>query len=249
MLSSHQRPPNGGIFYYFLYCDLIEYQAIGNQKAPLLRIMPADESDTSQVETIQFEHLYYYRITKDIISHIVPEIRSEFGELIQFKYADPLYVFHFRPIGYGVVQIEVSRNVRLVQILFTTVHIYKMYDLNLATYYTHQLKGNLNYPIYQSGRGLGSRLFNIVKSVGARLLKEIILPTVNAEAGQVIQDITSGVGVKNALMRGAKRAGKSILKRGTQCLMKDKGRKRKRDPSTALGLMLKSINSAKRRRI
>ena len=103
LLSSHQRPPNGGIFYYFLYCDLIEYQSIGNQKAPLLRIMPADENDTSQVKTIQFEHLYYYRITKDVISHIVPEIRSEFGELIQFKYADPLYVFHFRPIGYGAV--------------------------------------------------------------------------------------------------------------------------------------------------
>ena len=95
LLSSHQRPPSGGISYYFLYCDLIEYQSIRNQKAPLLRIMPADENDTSQVETIEFEHLYYYRITKDVISHIVPEIRSEFGELIQFKYADPLYVFHF----------------------------------------------------------------------------------------------------------------------------------------------------------
>ena len=103
LLSSHQRPPNGSIFYYFLHCDLIEYKSIGNQKAPLLRIMPADENNTSQVETIQFEHLYYYKITKDIISHIVPEIRSEFGELIQFKYADPLYVFHFRPIGYGIV--------------------------------------------------------------------------------------------------------------------------------------------------
>ena len=122
-----------------------------------------------------------------------------------------------------------------------------MYDLNPATY-MHQLKGNLNYPIYQSGRELGSRLFNIVKSVGAPLLKEIILPTVKAEAGQVIQDITSGVGVKNAVKRGAKRAGKSILKRGTQRLMKGEGR-RKRDPSTALSLMLKSINSAKRRRI
>ena len=57
--------------------------------------------------------------------------------------------------------------------------------------------------------------------------------------------------MKNALKSGAKRAGKSILKRGTQRLMKGKGRTRKRklDPSTALSLMLKSINSAKRRRI
>ena len=87
--------------------------------------------------------------------------------------------------------------------------------------------------------------------MGAPLLKEIILPTVKAEAGQVIKDITSGVGVKNALKRGARRAEKSILKRGTQRLMKGKGhtRKRKHDPTKALSLMLKSINSAKRRRI
>ena len=105
-----------------------------------------------------------------------------------------------------------------------------MYDLNLATYCMHQLKDNLNYPIYQSGRGLGSILFNIVKNVGAPLLKEIILPTVKAEAGQLIQDITSRVGVKNALTCGAKRAGKSNMKRGTQHLIKGKGRKGKRDP-------------------
>ena len=97
LLSSHQRPPNGGIFHYFLYYNLIEYKSIGSQRAPLLRIMPADENDTSQVETIQLEHLYNYRIRKDIISHIV------LGEMIQFKYVDPFYVFHFRPIGYGVL--------------------------------------------------------------------------------------------------------------------------------------------------
>ena len=111
------------------------------------------------------------------------------------------------------------------------------------------LYASAHYPIYQSGRGLGSRLFNIVKSAGAPLLKEIILQTVKAEAGQVIQDITSRVGVKNTLKHGAKCAGKSILNRGTQRLMKGKGHKRKRDPSTALSLMLKSINSAKSRRI
>ena len=85
--------------------------------------------------------------------------------------------------------------------------------------------------------------------MGTPLLKEIILLTVKAEAGQVIQDITSRVGVKSALKCSAKRAGKSILKSGMQRLMKGKGRKRKHDPSTALSLMLKNINSAKCRRI
>ena len=36
--------------------------------------------------------------------------------------------------------------------------------------------------------------------------------------------------MKHALKHGAKGTGKSILKRGTQRLMKSKGRKRKRDP-------------------
>ena len=56
LLLTHQRPPDGGILYYFLYCDLIEYQSIGNQRAPLLRITPAVENITSNVKSIQFEH-------------------------------------------------------------------------------------------------------------------------------------------------------------------------------------------------
>ena len=105
LLSTHQRPLNGGIFYYFSYCDLIEHQSIGNQRAPLLRIIPAVENITLQlnVKSIQFEHLYYYRVSKDIIMHIVPEIRSEFGELVQFKHTDPLYVFHFCPRVYEIL--------------------------------------------------------------------------------------------------------------------------------------------------
>ena len=85
LLPSHQRPPNGGILCYCLYCDLIEYQLIGKQRAPLLQIIPAVENITWNVKSIQFEHLYCYRVSKDIITRIVPEIRSEFGELIQFK--------------------------------------------------------------------------------------------------------------------------------------------------------------------
>ena len=103
LLYTHQRPPNGGIFYYFLYCDLIEYQSIGNQRAPLLRITPAAENIISNVKSIQFEHLYYYRVSKNIITHIVPEIRSEFGELVQFKHTDSLYVFQFCPKVYEIL--------------------------------------------------------------------------------------------------------------------------------------------------
>ena len=83
--------------------------------------------------------------------------------------------------------------------------------------------------------------------MGAPLLKDFILPTVKEEAGQVLKDIMSGVEVKNALKRGAKRAGKTILKRGIQCIMQGKGcpHKRKCEASTALSMLLKGINNPK----
>ena len=127
---------------------------------------------------------------------------------------------------------------------------------NPELYYSHQLRGNTHCPIYQSGRGVGSRLFSIVKSVGAPLLKDIILPTVKQEAGQVLKDITSSVGIKKALKQGAKRAGKSVVICGTQRIMQGKGRarnivcKRKWDqnPSIAISMLLKSIYSPKQSR-
>ena len=75
---------------------------------------------------------------------------------------------------------------------------------NPGLYYSRQLRGNTHNPIYQSGRGIGSRLFNIIKSVGAPILKDVILPTGEQEAGQVLKDIRSGVGRKKALKQGDK---------------------------------------------
>ena len=97
---------------------------------------------------------------------------------------------------------------------------------------------------------MGSRLFKIAKTISTPLLKDIIIPTVNQEARQVLQDIASGVGVKSALKRGTKRAGKSLVRKATNRIMSGKGRKRKRkqNPNTALSALLKDINSAKRRR-
>ena len=83
-----------------LYCDLTEYQSIGNQRAPAFANYLYI---TLNVKSIQFEHLYYYRVSKNIITCIVPEIRSEFDELVQFIYTDQLYVFHFRPRVYEIL--------------------------------------------------------------------------------------------------------------------------------------------------
>ena len=66
--------------------------------------------------------------------------------------------------------------------LVPTIDIVQTFNPGL--YYNHQLRGNTHYPIYQSGRGLGSRLFNIIKSVGAPILKDVILPTLSKKEGR-----------------------------------------------------------------
>ena len=129
-------------------------------------------------------------------------------------------------------------------------HFGEMSIFNPRTYYTQQLRDSSHYPIYQSGRGLGSRLFKIAKTIGTPLIKYIVIPTVKQEAVQVLQDIASGVSVKSASKHGMKGAGKSLVRMATNKIMSGKGRKRqcKQNPNTALSALLKGINSAKRRR-
>ena len=96
VLSSNTRPPNGGIFYYFVYLDIIEFQTIGDITAPLLRIVPVMNQDEI-VHEIQFDTLYYFPVQTKAFNQLIPSIRSEFGEQILFRSSDSLYVLHFRP--------------------------------------------------------------------------------------------------------------------------------------------------------
>ena len=161
-----------------------------------------------------------------LFTHIVPEICPEFGELVQFKQTDPFYVFHFSSKGVRNSINSILENISFILILqWSYSHLIMLNPMIVPTfnpelYYARQLRGNTHYPISQSGRGLGSRLFSIVKSMGAPLLKDVILPTVKQEAGQVLKDIMSSVGIKRAL----KQAGKSILKCETQRIMQGKER-------------------------
>ena len=49
------------------------------------------------------EDLQTYRQKTKLVLSNGNEIRSEFGELVQFKHTNPLYVFHFRPRVYEIL--------------------------------------------------------------------------------------------------------------------------------------------------
>ena len=80
LLSTHQRPPDGGIFYYFLYCDPIEYRSIGNLIAPFckspqlsktsLRMLNPFSSNTCTIIEFQriLSHTSYLKFVQNLVN-------------------------------------------------------------------------------------------------------------------------------------------------------------------------------------
>ena len=96
-------------------------------------------------------------------------------------------------------------------------------------YYGEQAAaGSQYYPVFQGGRGFGS-LFKAAKNMALPFMKNIVLPVIKDEAGQLIQDVTSGKGLKASLKNSAKRAGKRVITKS----LTGKGRKKtkKRQPA------------------
>lgn len=90
-------------------------------------------------------------------------------------------------------------------------------------YYRQQAAGSNYYPVFQGGRGFGS-LFKAAKNIALPFMKNVVLPVMKDEAGQLIQDVTSGKGIKQSLKRSAKRVGKRVITKA----LTGKGRIRKR---------------------
>ena len=74
-------------------------------------------------------------------------------------------------------------------------------------------------------------------------MKNIVLPVLKDEAGQLIQDVTSGKGLKNSLVSSAKRVGKRTVTK----VLTGKGKRRKRK-STANKKPVKRQNKRRRPR-
>ena len=53
-------------------------------------------------------------------------------------------------------------------------------------YYSQQAAGTQYYPVFQGGRGFGS-LFKAAKNIAVPFMKNIVLPVLKDEAGQLIQ--------------------------------------------------------------
>jgi hypothetical protein len=85
----------GGIRQLYVYSPIVEQSIVGNQKAPLLRVINVT-GEPGQIQEAIYSTEYHYRLQNKRISEIRIEIRSETGRLVRFEWGNTLITLHFK---------------------------------------------------------------------------------------------------------------------------------------------------------
>ncbi len=87
----------------FIYCNIIDYQYIGNTFAPLLRTILVNENSNNYGKYIDhiFSKPHYIPVSVNTIDTIEINIRDDTGEPIHFEAGKILVKLHFKPKHYG----------------------------------------------------------------------------------------------------------------------------------------------------
>ena len=81
----------------YIYTDIIDYQLVGDEYAPLLRNVVVSQNYSHPV-AINYENPHYLPVNKSIISTINIDIRDDTGKEINFIQGKVEVKLHFRPI-------------------------------------------------------------------------------------------------------------------------------------------------------
>lgn len=80
----------------FVYCNFIDHQYVGNERAPLLRFIPIT-SRVGDYTTIEFQKPYYVTLSTGYINAMSFEVRDDTGDFVNFQYGKVILMLHFRP--------------------------------------------------------------------------------------------------------------------------------------------------------
>lgn len=80
----------------FIYCDLVEYNYIGDSMSPCLRTLSINTGGLHST-VIRYENPHYVPVAFNRFSHVSIEIGDELGEDIKFTKGISLIKLHFRP--------------------------------------------------------------------------------------------------------------------------------------------------------
>jgi len=82
---------------YIYAPDLIEYQFVGNTRAPLLRTAVVEPTPDDKIIWINFDRPHYVDVKENVISKIKIIIKDEYDDEIAFDYSSLTLKLHFIP--------------------------------------------------------------------------------------------------------------------------------------------------------
>ncbi len=87
VFAKHPADMTAGTQLLFVYLDIIEYQAVGDTKAPLLQVIAVNrthQNSQAPLETLRFTNLDYKKLLSHNIQTVRVELRTETGQLVPF---------------------------------------------------------------------------------------------------------------------------------------------------------------------
>ncbi len=96
LLADYNSDISAGLTNFFIYCNLVEPQCIGNTVKQLLRTVPLTETTLGRVVHKEFVSPHYIGLLSKSFDTVEVEIRDDHGDLIDFQFGKVILKLHFR---------------------------------------------------------------------------------------------------------------------------------------------------------
>ena len=99
--APHPADISCGFYTLYVYTDVIQHQVVGDHFVPLLKCVDITGS-TQEAVTVTYEKPHYVTVSKDHITDIAIEVKTDQDIRVPFKYGKVIAKLHFRPVRHRV---------------------------------------------------------------------------------------------------------------------------------------------------
>lgn len=86
---------NRGLHTFFVYCDIVESQLVGDAYVPLIRSIPV-RGKSGDVLSHSFDNIHYVALSRSTFQEVQIHISDDTGKKIPFQYGRVIAKLHFR---------------------------------------------------------------------------------------------------------------------------------------------------------
>ena len=86
---------NRGLHTFFVYCDIVEYQLVGDANVPLLRTIPVS-GQNGDVVVNSFDTVHYVGLSRSTFQEVKIHITDDTGLRVPFQHGRVIVKLHFR---------------------------------------------------------------------------------------------------------------------------------------------------------